>query len=368
MVLFENIQRYSKDPAQYCEQVFDYYQRSDREDIQRIRNILNSWFEGYPDEEKSELLSRFKKTFYDCFYELFIYTLFKSLGFEIEIHPTVPDSLKRPDFLIKKQDLEIYIEAKSVNGLSLKEEAFKRFVNQFYDYLNKVRIKGHVLHLVKLDFKTQNQPSTKKIIKHLETEANILISREAIDDEVITYDTPDIYLVVKLLPLRDKSKIYADRPIGIHPIELYYGGGEEYIRNAIIDKGKRYGRLDKPFIICINAIDGKVNGQDDIESAIWGSIAMAYQEGVEDSSKLIHLENGVFYSNKKGRLKNLSGVFVSQVFPHNIDNAYYYLCQHPLSDNKLDFSQLGLEYWNIGNDNMKNCVEGKSIGELLKKI
>jgi len=314
------------------------------------------------------LKSRFRKTFYDCFYELFIFTLFKSLGFEIEIHPILPDSLKRPDFLIKKQDLEIYIEAKSVNGLSQKEEAYEHFVNKFYDDLNKVRIKGHILQLVSLDIKTQKQPSTKKIIEHLETEANMLISRDAIDDEVITYDADDIRLIVKLLLLRNKSKIYADRPIGIHPMEVYYDGGEDYIRNAISNKGKKYGRLGKPFIICINAIDSNVNGQEDIESAIWGSIAMAYKEGVEDSGSLVHLDNGVFYSKKKIRLKNLSGVFISQVFPHNIENAYYYLCQHPLSDNGLDFSLMGLEYWYIGIDSMMNRVEGKTIGDILQQI
>lgn len=169
-VLFDEKQRVDVDPSHHNENTFNYYDRSARKDVSNIRQLLNKWYLGYPVNEQIELKSRFKKTFSSAFYELFIYQLFKHQGFEIEIHPEIPNSNKRPDFLLKKETVEFYLEAKEARDKSKEEEASENRNNQVYDSLNKIKSPNFFLKIDELVLKTTRQPSIKKAIEKIETE------------------------------------------------------------------------------------------------------------------------------------------------------------------------------------------------------
>ena len=111
-LLFEDKERNDISPANHNINLYSYYDLSGRKDIGSVRNLLNKWFLNYPIQERSELKARFKKTFSSTFFELFIHELFKSQGFDLTIHPILINSTKKPDYLIKKDDQEFYLEAK----------------------------------------------------------------------------------------------------------------------------------------------------------------------------------------------------------------------------------------------------------------
>src|SRR5690606_36952056 len=140
MVLFEDISHGSADPGLHNQNTYDYYCSSGRNDINKIRKVLNEWFAHYPENEKKELKNRFIKNFNSAFYELFLFSLFRIQGFDITIHPVLSGTLKKPDFLLSKDGFEFYLEAKVVNDKSHKEEAFERKRNEFYDSLSKTKI------------------------------------------------------------------------------------------------------------------------------------------------------------------------------------------------------------------------------------
>lgn len=366
MQLFDEIPLTDVVQVQNNDPIYDHYNRCNRDNDATIRNMLVNWFVEYPEFQRDELKTRFKKAFYDCFFELFLYKMFMSLGFEIEIHPPLPNSLKRPDFLIKKNGLRIYIEAKTVHGKSHAEEAHERFVKQVYKKLNAIRIKGHILHFEEFDIKTKEQPSTSTLIDVIEREASLIISKGSVDKDKIMYQSDDFHLVASLVPLKNNPNGYPRNPIGIHPVELFYDGCEEHIRKAIVGKARKYGSLDYPYIVCIDVLSDHVSGEEDIESAIWGSLAMRFIEGSEAPGIMTHMDNGVFHSKGKPILRKVSGVLVTQVFPHNIESAKYYLYQHPFTNNSLDFTQLGLEYWFLSDNGYLQKVVGNSIYEILE--
>ena len=62
----------------------------------------------------------------------------------------------------------------------------------------------------------------------------------------------------------------------MYPFETTWGGSEESIKGSFAKKYKRYGQLDKPYIVCINAIGMKGNGDIDVENALWGSVAWTW--------------------------------------------------------------------------------------------
>ncbi|MEJ6979757.1 hypothetical protein WG906_04805 [Pedobacter sp. P351] len=355
MKLFDDIERTFLGSSKHNEKTYDYYQRSARIDIGIVRDKLNHWFDDYPENEKKEFKSGFKDKFDDSFYELFIFQLFKSLEFSITVHPKLPNSPKRPDFLVKKGELEFYVEAKIVKNKSATEEALDRKIGEFYDGFSKIKLSNFLLNVDSFVIKTQKQPNTKAAVKYIESEVKKLDPEKITQDlttlgfdgiPIITFENEDLRVVVK--PMPTVVPIETDelvRPIGMYPSESFWGGSGNSIKDSIDLKAKRYGELDKPFIICLNLIDYKVSGQFDVQKAVWGDLAWSWSEDPNNrDEKWVRSRNGAFLGEKGPRLKNLSGIFLSKVFPHTLPSAKYWLFEHPFSENIFDFNQLGLIY------------------------
>ena len=375
MELFKNIERTYLGPSNHNENPYDYYNRSDRKDISIIRETLNGWFRNYPNDEKVELKSSFKKKFDDCFYELFLFQMFTKLGFDIQVHPDLPNSSKKPDFFLKKGDLELYAEAKIVKNKSQQQEALDRKINEFYDNLSKLDSKGFLLNLDTFILKTERQPSTKGLIKRIEKEIEGLdpdlvteeVTQKGFDSiPVIKIENDDLLLKIKPMPVIPSARDKKKRPIGMYPMESFWGGGEESLKDSISMKARRYGKLDKPFIVCVNSLDIQTSGTHDIENAIWGSLAISwFTDPNNKDEKWIRKRDGVFLGEKEPNLKNLSGVLVTKVFTHNIPNANYWLFKHPFSENELEFKSLGLKYNFVENGKI-NSVLGNDLSDILQ--
>jgi hypothetical protein len=375
MKLFDEIERVYYGPANHNEKPFNYFQRSARKDISIIRNKLNEWFKEYPEAEKKSFKNSFKKQFDDCFFELFLFKFFQNLGFNILVHPKLERTTKRPDFLITKENLELYVEAKIVKDKSTQQENLERKMNQLYDDLNKIKINGFLLSVDELRIKTNRQPSTKAAVKHIENEIRNLDPEKLTENlrtsgfekiPVIKFENELLLLIVKPIPAPDAGEEKNSKPIGIYPAEFFWGGGEESLKNSINIKANKYGKFDKPFIVCINALSIKTSGLSHIENAIWGSLALSWSENPHDpDEKLIRTPNGVFLDERGPRLKNLSGVFVTKAYPHNIPNAEYWFFENPFSTNFLDFKALGVPF-NYVKDGKIHRASGNNFSEIFQ--
>lgn len=376
ITLFDKIERTYLGPANNRENTYDYYNRSGRNDISIVRNKLEDWFADIPEVEKRKIKERFKKSFDSVFYELFLFQLFKNLGFAITSHPTIEGTDKKPDFIIKKGDLEIYVEAKISKDKSHAEEADERRLNQFYDSLNKIKSESFLLNIDTLTFKTEKQPQTKKVIKHIEKELTRidpdLLYNSIKDGEgferlpSIIYSDEEIEIIVKPMPVIPSARGKMDRVIGMFPFESFMGGAEESLQDSINSKAKRYGKLDKPYLICVNALSIKTSSGFDIENAIWGSLAFSWSTNPNNrDEKLIRQPDGIFVNKKGKRLTNVSGILITRVFPHNIPAANYWLFKHPFTDNPLDFDLLGLMYNYVENNQIQKCT-GDNLSDIFQ--
>jgi len=62
MELFDNISRDYIGPAKYAEPRFGYYNRSARQDIDKIRQLIETWFTHYPAKHQKELYAKFRSS------------------------------------------------------------------------------------------------------------------------------------------------------------------------------------------------------------------------------------------------------------------------------------------------------------------
>jgi hypothetical protein len=372
--LFDKTSDIIAGPSDNNEKSFNYYHKSNRKDILIIRETIENWFLSYPASEKIELKNRFKKDMDSAFYELFLYEMFKKLGFLITIHPELENSNKKPDFLIEKDGIQCYVEAKVCYDKSQEEMAFDRRKNQFFDNLSKVKIKGFLLRIAELEFKTNKQPSVKELIPKIEERV------ENLDPRILTlemeklgfdgcpnidFENQDFKITIQPIPLiESKRNKISKNPIGMFPIETFWGGGKEALRDSILKKAKRYGKFKIPYLICVNALGHKTTDKIDVENAVWGSLKYTFSDykNIENGT-MSRESDGIFFNSGKKKLTNVSGVFVSKVFPSNVPNAKYWIYENPFADNKLNFEKINLIY---------NYIDGKErigvTGENLDEV
>lgn len=362
--------------SKYNTNPYEYYQKSSRSDVNEVRKVLESWFTEFPLEERKELKGRFKKEFYTAFYELFLFKLFKNQGFAIQIHPKLKLSKKRPDFLIEKNGLKCFVEAKVCTDKSKAQVGFEKKQNQLFDEINKIRIKGFLLQISELSFLTNKQPRTKELIRLVEKEVS-KINRKDLEKDLnengldripeIKYENKDLKISIRPMPLVDsvKDKI-SDTPIGMLPVETFWGGGEESLKDSIIKKARRYGKFEIPYLICINAIGHKTSGKIDIENVIWGSLAWSFSNNPDEKdAKWIRKPDGIFHNDRRATMTNVSGILVTKVFPFSIPNSKYWFYRHPFAKYPFDFEQLDLEL-NYVKDGQIISQEGENLDILFK--
>lgn len=336
---------------------------------------MNKWFRKYPDEGKNELKNRFKKEFSSAFYELFIFNLFKSQGFKIVIHPSVPNTTKRPDFLVSKYKKEFYIEAKIATGESKKQESLRKRINQIYDSLNTISSPNFFIGIDELILHSTLQPSTKVIRDKIETElknvdpdeiTKIIQSSGYENKPKITFEDQNLTLIISIIPKAPDFRNQESTPIGIYPSEVFWRGEEDSIKSSFTKKAKKYGKLDKPYLICINAMGKRFIGDYDVMNAVWGTTALSWSTNPDDrDEKLTRIKDGIFLSDTGPIFKNVSGILITHVMEFNIPISDYWLMKHPSASKELDMKNFYLGYQYV-EDGRINIIQRKTIGQILK--
>jgi hypothetical protein len=335
--LFINSKRFTTRPAYGNENTFEYLELSARRDIAVVRETLQLWYDVFPDEEKLEIKERLKSDFYPAFYELAMFTYFKNLGYKLEIHPKLPLSTKHPDFLVSKDGLSFYVELRclqmSSNEVLLKE----RFKNTLLDSLNKVDASNFLLMIDKIQFKQNKQPSGKAIIAHFnkliqpldpDQYRKILESSGFTNMPMLEFDDDLVTISVKLLPKALDKRGLGGRAVGSYGAYSKIGGDEEIIKSALVKKSKHYGKLDLPFLICLNYPSSFLDPED-IDKALFGTpINLSSQNSYQ----------GFFGNIDNPKGSKVSAVMINNFTPNGLINAKSFYYDNPFSVEKLIFT------------------------------
>jgi len=375
MKLFTDKIRTDKKPAKHNDNSFDFFDRSDSEKGKVIREVLNSWFANYPENEKSEFKKRFQKEFSSSLYELFIHELFIKQGFELESHPKLKNSTKRPDFLAKGNGIEFYIEVKEATDKTDAERALENKTNQIYDIVNQTDSPNFWLQIKKLNFITDKQPSAKKVVRFLESKLPEFNPDLILDNlktfgvkgiPFIRFEDQNLSMIIKLMPkskeIRGKKGV---RPIGIFPSESFVGGADDSIKSALSKKANRYGELDKPFLICINSKSYRGTDNYDVMDALFGSTSISYSTDPNNKDEQIERAmNGFFKDNSGPKNTKVSAIMINRLILGHVKDGKYWFVKHPFAQNDLDFNKFDINKTFVDNNKIIS-KEGKTIRELL---
>lgn len=348
MELFDHKERRNLKYAKNRHNTYNFYDESAKEEFVRVRERMNDWFSHYPSNHQAQLKSDFKAQFDSAYFELFIHELFLKQGLIMEPHVGLSTSNKIPDFLAVKEELEIYIEAKVATDLTEAEVALRDRKDILLDFINEIPCKDFWLSINRLEFKTNRNPKIGAVKAYIQ--ASIQNFREELQNVEGSQNNPDfimdysysddcLYMEYALYP----SSVEPEPLIVSEPPVAYWGGSDESIRKAVRNKARRYGPLDKPFIVCVNATSDKYTTARDAFDAIFGNHWVT-----EDGIEVIHHSdvNGIF-NNRTPKFSTVSAVFITRTNPHNAHCTEHWLLENPSARNPINFSQLDLSYYKL---------------------
>lgn len=340
-MLFDDYERNDSRSLLPRESRYMLYNRSASEEIAASRLLINEWFRNFPDEcELEELKARFQsgedEHFYSVIFELYLANQLINQGFQLDIHPELPNnSERRPDFLVTDQQGEqFYIEASVVlnaSGLPTNQ--------QIEDFLLELDQRSHPSFMIGLSYEGEPiaPPSAVRAANHIHRWLDTLNFE---DCEEILRTTPEdlpriewedrgLVIKVEALPIRqNQDNVDESRLIGMGSMQGGVLDRKKSLLRKLGKKAKKYGELDKPFVIAVQTIDLPGRIEDDNVDALYGTTT------VRAWDRSVYHANDGFWQLREQQLskKGVSGVWIIDGLNLNdMDRvkSMRYLCPDP---------------------------------------
>jgi hypothetical protein len=320
-MFFEEKERDDSDPKEHNESSYSFLNRSSWAESKKVRDFLNDSLKKYPESEIPELISRVKsgddRHFDSAIFELIIHQTLYALDYKLEPHPTLENGRKsRPDFLVESPNGDkFYLEAVLASCKTTANYGAERLKGTVYNSINKIE---HPNFFVEID--DDGEPKTppkgrilKKIIKKwldsLDPDQVIKDVEERGFDELpeLIWKHDGWNITFRALAVKPNRRGKGQRTIG-----MYSGGGGfrdswTPIRDAAIEKGRRYGELEIPLVIAVNSSSFHLDKIDE-QQALFGQ----EQYHVDENGKavLARVPNGLWVGNQGAQYTRVSGVWI----------------------------------------------------------
>jgi hypothetical protein len=116
--LFDDKPRSDSAPKRDTESSYQFLNRRYGGFWEHVRDVIDGWYAEFPDNEY-DLRNRFceadERQHLAAWWELYTYTLFRRLGYSVEVHPQLANR-KNPDFLVSRAPHSIYVECVTMFG------------------------------------------------------------------------------------------------------------------------------------------------------------------------------------------------------------------------------------------------------------
>lgn len=327
--IFDVVDRTDSSPAYDTEYSFHFLNRVAGAPWQRVRELIDSWFAEYPPDAKPDLRSRFREAdapqHYGAWWELYVYTLHQRLGYEVEIHPTLPGTTRQPDFLVTRGDTATYVECAVYlsRAGSTSDGGGER--GWIYEATNQASDPNFLVD-IEIRRSGTERPKASEVVKPLEQWLSSLDPDVVAGQIACGSGAPELFLTVRgweieysAWPVLPERRGEGGRLIGVYPtVTAFISNDMLRIRDLVKYKGGRYGSPDKPLQIAILNTSGFAEAQE-IQEALFGTEALSYFVGQPDSTHLVRKRDGYWRQGPPVRGSRVSAVLVGQnIYPWRI--------------------------------------------------
>jgi hypothetical protein len=277
----------------------------------RIRALLEEWFQHYPTAARAELRARLRSesndTFSGAFWELYQHETLTRMGFDLTVHPQVPGTTKHPDFLAQRNgDVGFYLEA-TLAAPSRDESAAAKRLGAIYDLVNNLDSPNFFLGL---EVKKQgpSSPATVRLRRDLlmwldNLDADVLIAdylaqgtRHSRDH---VWEEGGWRIDFTPIPKSPEHRAKPGRAIGMTSEGASYIDTKGGLRRAIKEKAGRYGLPDRPYIVAV-LIEEDFTDDEDMVDALFGTVSYRMSmkaDGALESAAPIRQRDGPWFAH-----------------------------------------------------------------------
>jgi hypothetical protein len=307
LTLFDNVVRTDGRPAKYAEDSFTFLNRVHKPLWERIRVELEVWFSEYPEDHRGDLRARFRSPdpgqHFAAWWELYVFHLFRSLGFEVEVHPDVEGRSTHPDFRVERDGEGFYVEAVTVFSGIVEEGRHGTREAWIKDLINEINNRNF---FVRLDFEKvgTERPRRQEVIRPIENWLTTL------DPDVLRAAAPaseppklevrfrDWAFTVEAFGIAPEHRDAEDhRLLGLGPGMAGWVNDIEKVTAGLKRKFGRYGNLDLPLVVALLGMSSFLDLHD-VEQALFGRHAVQFQTEPPYESRTIRQRNGVWMSHR----------------------------------------------------------------------
>lgn len=324
--LFDVYQRDDDNLPLYSEDSYTFLNRVAGQEWSQRRSLLEDWFANYPEDDKDRLRKAFvandEGTHLGAWWELYIYSLYRCLGYDVKIHPRLDGVLTTPDFLVTKDTQSKYVECTVVSALEGPTTNRPAVEAAILDAINQIRDDKFGI-IVELTTVGDQPPRRRKIQadigdwvgtldyqKTTEQLQGAWSSGEIADLPEKEFQFNDWVLTCKAFPA-PASGSASGRLLG-PPARALVDRNTSIIRKAVREKGSHYGApgsIDKPLIVAVMSVNQSAQISNAID-AMFGSIALSIPRDNPSSAELIRNEDG-YWRRAGGRGSRVSAVLFS---------------------------------------------------------
>lgn len=286
---------------------------------------MEEWFLTYPELEKEELRSRIRsnddRQFQSAYFELFLFALLTRLGCTFEVHPAMEGEVtKRPDFLVTSSTGDkFFLEATVATDLSDEEAAVEARTKVVYDAINRVESPNFFIGM-EIDGEPRTPPKGRAIRGFLQKKISEIDPDEmsaayerlgdaALPKWLYRHDGWEItfFPIPKKPEARGKTEV---RPLGLQSFAAQWIDSSSAVRASVEKKASRYGELEHPYIIAINALGHSVDREAVLE-ALLGKERTVVNTSTMTVEQVGRDWNGAWILGKKPKNSRVSGILLA---------------------------------------------------------
>lgn len=343
--LFDDVEP-TADPWRYTESDYELLRRADGPQWDRVRATLEEWYKQYPDPD-GDLRNRFRQAdarqHSAAWWELYIYTLLRSLGYTVEVHPSIPGSSRRPDFRATDELSTVYIEcvtafdgphtAKADAEAWLKD-CINEAVSPDFGFSMTINQAGST--------RVQKNAVTQQIERWISTidyeEVASLDGREARPTETFSFADSQVTLTAMAVPEHQRGDHGPNVMIG--PIVSLFGESSvARLRKLISKKVSQCNGVEESLIVAVLSRMAFARF-DQVDQALFGAEVIQYALSPDGKSahfaQHVRKSDGLWHPGPPARGTRLSGVlFAEQLGPAHVANYLPSLWINPWAANPL---------------------------------
>lgn len=352
---------------------FEYLNRSNRREAAKVRALIESFLLNYPKSARSELVARLRSpdsaTYNGAEFELILHELLVRSADRVELPPAGPRQEKRPDFLVTwKTGEKCFVEATVASGISKAAAGANRRLEAIYEALDAVDSPDFFLSV-----ETTGIPERPISFNALRQTAQTWVANlsydavmEGNEPEPFIFEEHGCLVELTVFPRGNTRGKQQGGALGIRSAEPMWVQPRVPILSAFKRKCSKYGQMNVPYIVAINALSPYA-GSDDVVDALFGSRAVQLTTRTDGSrdAREVRLEDGAWRGHHGPRNRRVSAVLAVRGLGFwSLATRRMELFINPWPEQSLDSWPLDIDVFRPVDGRLAKG-DGRTIGELL---